>query len=100
MPGFTSPLSSTLYPQFLRKVALHNVSRNRAPAHLRPGPAPDLGDGGVFPASVAGLEGVKRGGAGFGVERLVDLLQRGGDGLAVLVGDEVEAVAKQWTMQV
>ena len=62
---------------------------------LGPGPAPALADGRVFPAPWAGFEGRQRRFAAGRVDRPVDVLQRRRDRLAVLVGDEVQAVAQQ-----
>lgn len=63
--------------------------------YLSPGPSPTLGDGGVFPPPIAVLEGLQRGLTGVSIDRPVDLLQPSGDELAILPGDEVEAVAQQ-----
>jgi hypothetical protein len=50
---------------------------------------------GVFAAPVARLEGGERLLAGLGVDRAGDVRQGCGDGVAVLLGDEIEAVAQQ-----
>ena len=60
-----------------------------------PGAPPALADRRVFLAPGALLEGGERGFAGGGVDGPVDVLERRGDRLAVLIGDEVEAVAQQ-----
>ena len=62
---------------------------------LRPGAPPALADRGVSAAPFAGFEG----GKGFlgrrGVGGAVDVLQRRGNRLAILVGGEIKAVTQQ-----
>ena len=60
-----------------------------------PGPSPTLSDGRVLPAPFARLEGRQGRLAGGGIEGAVDVLQRRRHGLAVLVGDEVQAVTQE-----
>ena len=63
--------------------------------HALPVPPPGLGDGRVFAAPGAGLEGLERGLAGLGVAGPVDRPSAPARRLAVLVGDEVQRVADQ-----
>src|SRR4051794_13763981 len=63
--------------------------------HLAPGPAPGLADRWILPAPGPLFEGGERGLAGGGVDGAVDVLQRRGHRLAVLVGDEGQALPQQ-----
>src|SRR5215217_6530423 len=82
---------------------LDGIGRIQNPPHLAgegierddlgPGASPALADSWVFPAPRARLEGAKRGLAGIGIDRPVDVLQCGRDRFAVFPGDEIETVA-------
>ncbi len=63
--------------------------------YLAPGPTPALADRRIFFAPFRGLESRKRRFARRGVVGAIDGFQRRSHGLAILVGDEVEAVAQQ-----
>ena len=56
---------------------------------------PALCDGRITASPKSILEGRQRRFPGCGIDGTVDVLQGGSDGLAVLVGDEVQAVAQQ-----
>ena len=62
---------------------------------LVPGSPPALADGRITVAPGPILEGRQRRRAGGGIDGPVDILQRGGDEPAVLIGDEIEAVAQE-----
>src|SRR3954471_13862051 len=63
--------------------------------HLRPVPAPDLGNDGILAAPRALVEGLQCGLPQLGGAGPVDLLQRRGDLPAIFIRDEVERPANQ-----
>jgi hypothetical protein len=62
---------------------------------LSPRPAPALCDRRIAPPPEPVLEGGESRFSGFGVDGSIDVFQGCRDGLTVLVGDEVQAVAQQ-----
>src|SRR3954452_5204281 len=88
-----------------RVQGLNGVGRVQQPAHLSgegierhhlaPGPSPTRGNGRVFAAPRAVLKGTQGALSGCRVHGAVDLLQSGGYGFSVLVGDELQAVPKK-----
>src|SRR5689334_19681477 len=73
----------------------HLVGKDVEWDDLAPRPPPALGDCRIFAAQRAVREGVQRSQTSRGVRRPVDILQRRRHGLAVFVGDEVQAVTHQ-----
>ncbi len=58
-------------------------------------PAPHRGDCGIFHAPDAAFEGAPRVLGGLRIPGLVDALEGGDDGLAILPGHEIQAIAQQ-----
>src|SRR3984957_9070212 len=66
-----------------------------------PGPTPALANCRIFPAPRAGFKRGQRSFAAGRVDGAVDVLQRRGDRLAVLIGGKLQGLCrKRWTMQV
>jgi hypothetical protein len=78
-------------------VRMESVERN----DFGPGATPALPNCRVFPAPRAGFKRGQRSFAAGRVDGAVDVLQRRGDRLAVLIGGKLQGLCrKRWTMQV